>query len=131
LWHATPTPLSHTRTCAFTHPARTTAETVLSLSGVRKRLPGGRTLFEGVSLNFVHGAKIGVLGANGCGKSSLMKILAGLDGDYDGDVWRRDGLKCLYLPQEPQLDHSLDVMGNVRLGIAHQEGLLQRFDDIR
>lgn len=103
---------------------------VLSLSDVRKSLPGGRVLFDNVALNFVHGAKIGVLGANGCGKSSLMKIMAGLDTEFDGSLWRRDGLKILYLPQEPQLDPTLDVMGNVRLGIAEQEGLLRRFDEI-
>jgi energy-dependent translational throttle protein EttA len=106
------------------------AEVLLTMSDVRKVLPGGRLLFEIVGLNFLHGAKIGVLGANGCGKSSLMKILAGIDTEFDGSVWRRDGVKIMYLPQEPELDPTKDVMGNVRLGFAQQEALLTRFDEL-
>jgi ABC-type nitrate/sulfonate/bicarbonate transport system ATPase subunit len=105
-------------------------EVLLTMSDVRKVLPGGRLLFENVGLNFLHGAKIGVLGANGCGKSSLMKILAGIDTEFDGSVWRRDGVKIMYLPQEPELDPTKDVMGNVRLGFAQQEALLTRFDEL-
>jgi len=74
------------------------------LDRVTKVLPGGRILFNDVSLNLLAGAKVGVLGPNGAGKSSLLKIFAGFDGDHDGTAWRPNGLRVGMLEQEPVLD---------------------------
>ncbi|CAN0459308.1 unnamed protein product, partial [Discosporangium mesarthrocarpum] len=92
----------------------------MSMTGVRKQLPGGRELFSNANLSFNYGAKIGVLGVNGSGKSSVLKILAGQDKEFDGEVWAKEGLRIKYLPQEPDLDSSLTVMENIRVGIAEQ-----------
>ena len=95
-----------------------------------KTLPGGRVLFQGVSLNFSRGAKIGVLGLNGSGKSSLLKILAGIDTDFDGEVWRQAGMRLGYLAQEPVLDESKSVHENIMDGLVEKTTLLERFDEI-
>lgn len=81
------------------------------MTDVSKVLPGGRVLLENARLSFLRGAKIGVLGANGSGKSSLLRVIAGDDREHHGEVWRKDGVKFLYLTQEPQLDYDLDVRG--------------------
>jgi ATP-binding cassette ChvD family protein len=87
-------------------------------------------LLKDTRLSFFRGAKIGVLGVNGSGKSSLLKIISGVDQEHHGVVWRKPDVKFMYLAQEPQLDPALDVKGNVRLGIAEQEALVQKFDEI-
>ena len=97
---------------------------------VGKTLPGGRVLFQGVSLNFSRGAKIGVLGLNGSGKSSLLKILAGVDADFDGEVWRQPGMRLGYLAQEPVLDESKSVHENIMDGLVEKTALLERFDEL-
>ncbi|CAM9589104.1 unnamed protein product [Ectocarpus sp. 6 AP-2014] len=100
------------------------------MDGVSKQLPGGRQLFADASLTFMRGAKIGVLGVNGSGKSTVLKIIAGeADKEFDGDMWTRDGLRVKYLPQEPDLDSSLNVMENIRRGIAEQENMVARFEE--
>lgn len=81
------------------------------MTDVSKVLPGGRVLLEDARLSFLRGAKIGVLGVNGSGKSSLLRVIAGDDKEHHGEVWRKGGVKFLYLTQEPQLDHDLDVRG--------------------
>lgn len=81
------------------------------MTDVSKVLPGGRVLLENARLSFLRGAKIGVLGVNGSGKSSLLRVIAGDDREHHGEVWRKDGVKFLYLTQEPQLDYDLDVRG--------------------
>ncbi|CAN0014026.1 unnamed protein product, partial [Ectocarpus fasciculatus] len=106
-----------------------TTETVITMDGVSKQLPGGRQLFADASLTFMRGAKIGVLGVNGSGKSTVLKIIAGEDKEFDGDMWTRDGLRVKYLPQEPDLDSSLNVMENIRRGIAEQENMVARFEE--
>jgi len=89
-----------------------------------------KEILKGISLSFYPGAKIGVLGANGSGKSSLLKIMAGVDKEFTGTARPANGISIGYLPQEPTLDASLDVRGNVELAVAKVRGLLNRFDAI-
>jgi ATP-binding cassette ChvD family protein len=100
------------------------------MKDLRKVVPPSREILRGIWLSFYHGAKIGVLGANGAGKSSLLRIMAGVDADFQGEAWAADGTRTGYLPQEPQLDPGLDVQGNVELAVKAQRGLLQEFQDI-
>ncbi len=123
-------PLSTATTAAAALSTPVTGEIICSLTDVTKVLPGGRVLLQDTRLSFLRGAKIGVLGVNGSGKSSLLRVVAGVDTEHHGDVWRKPGLKFMYLTQEPQLDPALDVRGNVRLGIAEQEALLDAFEAI-
>ncbi|KAG8461378.1 hypothetical protein KFE25_010565 [Diacronema lutheri] len=102
---------------------------VMTLNNVSKRVPG-RALLDGVSLSFLHGAKIGVLGANGAGKSTLLKVIAGIDREVDGDVWLKPGLTLGYLHQEPQLDASKDALANVLDGVRDKYELVRRYDQI-
>lgn len=95
-----------------------------------KVLPGGRVLFKNANLMFQRGAKIGILGSNGSGKSSLLKILAKIDREFDGKVWHNEGVRIGYLQQEPQLDASKDVQGNVMDGLREKTTLLSRMDEL-
>lgn len=95
-----------------------------------KTLPGGRKLLENVTLGLIAGAKVGVLGTNGSGKSSLLKIIAGIDKDVDGTVWHRPGLRTFYLAQEPELREDFTVMQSVRDGISEQTAMLERFESV-
>ncbi|MEL7216394.1 MAG: ATP-binding cassette domain-containing protein, partial [Pseudomonadota bacterium] len=103
---------------------------VYHMDGVSKTYPGGKKCFENIRLSFLPGVKIGVVGVNGAGKSTLMKIMAGLDKDFTGEAWAAEGAKVGYLPQEPHLDESLDVRGNVMLGVAEKKGKLDRFNEV-
>ena len=103
---------------------------VYHMSGVSKTYPGGKKTFENIHLNFLPGVKIGVVGVNGAGKSTLMKIMAGLDKDFSGEAWAAEGAKVGYLPQEPQLDESLNVRDNVMLGVAEKKAKLDRFNEL-
>ncbi|HVQ74927.1 MAG TPA: energy-dependent translational throttle protein EttA [Candidatus Binatia bacterium] len=103
---------------------------VFTLKDLRKLVPPKREILRGIWLSFFPGAKIGVLGANGAGKSSLLRIMAGVDTDFLGDVWRAPDLRVGYLPQEPRLDPARDVRGNVEEGVAGTRALLGRFDEI-
>ena len=105
-------------------------EFVLQMMDVRKVFAPKREVLKGMTLAFLPGAKIGVLGSNGSGKSSLLKIMAGVDNEYFGEVIRAKGLRFGYLSQEPPLDHSLDVRGNVDLGVAPVKKLLARFEEL-
>ena len=105
-------------------------EPVVQFQDVKKVLPSGRILLDGVALSFLGGAKIGVLGANGAGKSTLLKLMSGMDEDFQGTVNRRDGIKFGMLSQEPQLDEDRDVMSNVTDGLMEQRTLLERFDKV-
>src|SRR5262245_31401547 len=89
-----------------------------------------REILRGIYLSFFHGAKIGVLGANGAGKSSLLRIMAGVDEDFLGEAFPADGLRIGYLPQEPALDAAKDVRGNVEEGVADTRALLTRFEEV-
>ena len=100
------------------------------MKDLRKVVPPKREILRGIYLSFFHGAKIGVLGANGAGKSSLLRIMAGVDKDFLGEAFAADGLRIGYLPQEPQLDSSKDVRGNVEDGVAETRALLTRFEEV-
>jgi len=100
------------------------------MKGLKKVIPPSRIVLDDIWLSFYPGAKIGVLGPNGAGKSSLLKIMAGVDQDFQGEAWAHKGTKIGYLPQEPQLDESLDVRGNVELGVKAQRDLLVKFEQI-
>ncbi len=100
------------------------------MKGLKKVIPPSRIILDDIWLSFYPGAKIGVLGPNGAGKSSLLKIMAGVDQDFQGEAWAHKGTKIGYLPQEPQLDESLDVRGNVELGVKAQRDLLTKFEAI-
>ena len=103
---------------------------VFTLKDLRKVVPPKREILRGIWLSFFPGAKIGVLGANGAGKSSLLRIMAAVDPDYLGEVWRAPDLRIGHLPQEPRLDPAKDVRGNVEDGVAETRALLARFDAI-
>jgi sulfate-transporting ATPase len=100
------------------------------MKDLRKVVPPKREILRGIYLSFFHGAKIGVLGANGAGKSSLLRIMAGVDDDFLGEAFPADGLRIGYLPQEPALDPAKDVRGNVEEGVAETRALLTRFEEV-
>jgi len=100
------------------------------MKDLRKVVPPKREILRGIYLSFFHGAKIGVLGANGAGKSSLLRIMAGTDEDFLGEAFPADGLRIGYLPQEPALDAAKDVRGNVEEGVAETRALLTRFEEV-
>ncbi len=103
---------------------------VYHMDGVSKAYPGGKKLFENIRLSFLPGVKIGVVGTNGSGKSTLMKIMAGLDKDFQGEAWAAEGAKIGYLPQEPKLDETLNVRGNVMLAVADKQATLARYNEL-
>ncbi|MBW8772387.1 MAG: energy-dependent translational throttle protein EttA, partial [Gemmatimonadetes bacterium] len=106
----------------------TTGQYIYTMANLRKVVPPSREILKGIYLAFYPGAKIGVLGSNGAGKSSLIKIMAGLDHEYSGEARPMDGIKVGYLPQEPALDPKLDVRGNVDLAVAEQRKMLADFE---
>jgi ATP-binding cassette ChvD family protein len=103
---------------------------VYHMDGVSKTYPGGKKVFENIRLNFLPGVKIGVVGVNGAGKSTLLKVMAGWDKDFTGEAWAAKGAKVGYLSQEPELDETLDVRGNVMLGVAAKKAKLDRFNEL-
>jgi ATP-binding cassette ChvD family protein len=103
---------------------------VYHMDNVSKTYPGGKKCFENIRLSFLPGVKIGVVGVNGSGKSTLMRIMAGIDKDFTGEAWAAKGARVGYLPQEPELDPTLDVRGNVMLGAAAQKAKLDRYNDL-
>jgi energy-dependent translational throttle protein EttA len=117
------------RVCATTKVPNM-AQYVFSMSGVGKVVPPKKEILKDISLNFFPGAKIGVLGYNGAGKSTLLRIMAGVDTDFHGEARPQADLNIGYLPQEPQLDMTLDVRGNVELGIGPLKQALDEFNAI-
>jgi ATP-binding cassette ChvD family protein len=107
---------------------RVAPEFVFTMRDVRKVVPPDRVILDEITLYFLPGAKIGVLGANGAGKSSLLRIMAGLDHDHLGEARPAEGIRVGFLQQEPQLDASKDVLGNVEEGVAETRALLHRFE---
>ena len=103
---------------------------VYSMYKLGKTYPGGKEVLRDISLSFLPGAKIGVLGLNGAGKSTLLKIMAGIETDYSGEAQAADGLNIGYLAQEPELDASLDVQGNVMSGMGEAKELVDRFNEV-
>jgi sulfate-transporting ATPase len=105
-------------------------EYAFTMKDLRKVVPPKREILRGIYLSFFHGAKIGVLGANGAGKSSLLRIMAGVDEDFLGEAFPADGLRIGFLPQEPALDAAKDVRGNVEEGVADTRAILTRFEEV-
>ncbi len=103
---------------------------VYTMKGLGKRYPPDRTVLKDIWLSFLPGAKIGVLGANGAGKSTLLRIMAGEITEFDGEAFPAQGLSVGYLPQEPRLDRTKTVSGNVNEGVADMRALLRRYDQI-
>jgi sulfate-transporting ATPase len=104
---------------------------IFTMRDLKKIVPGTqREILKGIYLAFYPGAKIGVLGANGAGKSSLLRIMAGVDREYQGDARLTEGFTVGFLPQEPQLDPTKDVRGNVEEGVAAQKAVLARFNEL-
>lgn len=106
------------------------AQYVYSMHRVGKIVPPNKYILKNISLSFFHGAKIGVLGVNGSGKSTLLRIMAGLDKDIEGEAHPQAGLKIGYLPQEPKLDESKDVRGNIEEAVADVAHALKRLDEV-
>jgi energy-dependent translational throttle protein EttA len=100
------------------------------MKDLRKIYPPNREVLKGIWLSFFPGAKIGVVGLNGAGKSTLLKIMAGAITEFGGEAWAAKGARVGYLAQEPQLDSSKDVLGNVEEGVAETRALLHKFDEI-
>src|SRR6266550_3182728 len=88
------------------------------MKGLGKSFPGGREILKDIWLSFLPGAKIGVLGPNGAGKSTLLRIMAGDEQDFVGEAWVAEGVRVGHLPQEPTLDLTKDVFGNIVGGLA-------------
>jgi ATP-binding cassette ChvD family protein len=103
---------------------------VYVMKNLSKIYPGGREILKGLTLSFLPGAKIGVLGPNGAGKSTVLRIMAGEDHDIGGEAWAADGVRVGYLAQEPHLDESKDVMGNVMDGVGEIKALMDRFEEV-
>jgi sulfate-transporting ATPase len=100
------------------------------MKDLRKVVPPSREILRGIWLSFYPGAKIGVLGANGAGKSSLLRIMAGVDHDFQGEAWPHEGTRIGYLSQEPQLDSAKNVKENVEVAVKPVKDLLKKFEDI-
>jgi ATP-binding cassette ChvD family protein len=106
------------------------AQFIFTMRDLRRFYPPDREVLRGINLSFYPGAKIGVIGANGSGKSSLLRIMAGLDDGFTGEARLTPGFSVGYLSQEPQLDPTKDVVGNVADGVAEQRDLLLRFNEV-
>jgi ATP-binding cassette ChvD family protein len=106
------------------------AQYVYTMNRVGKVVPPKRQILKDISLSFFPGAKIGVLGLNGAGKSSLLRIMAGVDTEYDGEARAQAGINVGYLPQEPKLDPEKDVRGNVEEGVAEAKEALEALDAV-
>lgn len=105
-------------------------EFIYQMQGLKKYTPDGKQILDGIWLSFFPGAKIGIVGPNGAGKSTLLKIMAGIDKEIVGETWVDPSAKVGFLAQEPQLDPSLDVRGNIELGVKEIRDLLTRFEEI-
>ena len=106
------------------------AQYVFTMARVGKVVPPNRTILKDISLSFFPGAKIGVLGLNGSGKSSLLRIMAGLDQEHLGEARPMADLNIGYLPQEPELDADKDVLGNIEDGVRDIKNLMDEFNAI-
>src|SRR5438552_15008971 len=103
---------------------------IYHMRGLSKTYPGHRKVLENINLSFYPDAKIGVLGLNGAGKSTLLRIMAGVDTEFTGEAWAAEGAKVGYLSQEPQLDDSLNVLGNVMTGVKEKKDIVDRYNEL-
>ncbi len=107
-----------------------TAQYIFTMRDLRRFYPPDREVLRGINLSFFPGAKIGVIGSNGSGKSSLLRIMAGLDDGFSGEARLTPGFSVGFLSQEPALDDSKDVAGNVADGVAEVTGYVERYDEV-
>jgi energy-dependent translational throttle protein EttA len=103
---------------------------IYTMVNLRKVVPPQREILKGIYLSFLPGAKIGVLGLNGAGKSTLLKIMAGVEKDFNGEAFPAEGTRVGFLPQDPKLDTTKDVLGNVELAVTGTRALLKSFDEL-
>jgi ATP-binding cassette ChvD family protein len=103
---------------------------VFVMKGLGKTYSAGRQVLRDIWLSFLPGAKIGVIGLNGAGKSTLLRVMAGIEKDFVGEAWAAEGVRVGFLPQEPELDPQLNVLGNVMEGVAEKKALLDRYNEI-
>jgi ATP-binding cassette ChvD family protein len=103
---------------------------VFVMKGLSKAYPGGKKVLNDIWLSFFPGAKIGIVGHNGSGKSTLLRIMAGQDTEFNGEAWAADGIKIGFLEQEPKLDASKNVLGNVMDGLKEKQALVDRYNEI-
>ena len=103
---------------------------VYTIQQLKKVYPGGKEVLKNINLSFLPGAKIGVLGINGSGKSSLMKIIAGIDKEFSGEAWPAEGFSIGYLPQEPILNEDYNVVENVMSGLGEAKQLVDEFNNV-
>ena len=103
---------------------------VYVMDRLSKTYPGGKQVLKDIRLSFLPGVKIGIVGVNGAGKSTLLKIMAGLDKEVQGEAWAAEGARVGYLEQEPQLDSTKDVLGNVMEGVGEQKALVERYNEL-
>ncbi|HYM19201.1 MAG TPA: energy-dependent translational throttle protein EttA [Micropepsaceae bacterium] len=103
---------------------------VFVMKGLSKTYVGGRQVLKDIWLSFLPGAKIGVIGVNGSGKSTLLRIMAGIDKDFVGEAWAAESARVGYLPQEPELDEQLNVLGNVMEAVKEKKTLLDRYNEL-
>ena len=95
---------------------------VFVMKGLGKTYSGGRQVLRDIWLSFLPGVKIGVIGLNGAGKSTLLRVMAGMEKDFVGEAWAAEGVRVGFLPQEPELDPQLNVLGNVMEARRREEG---------
>ncbi len=103
---------------------------VYVMKNLAKTYPGGKQVLKDIYLSFYPGAKVGVIGLNGSGKSTLLRIMAGLENEYSGEAWAAQGARVGLLSQEPQLDPTKDVLGNVMQAVATKKAVLDRYNEI-
>ena len=108
----------------------TSQQYVYVMKGLTKTYAGARPIVEDVWLSFYPGAKIGVLGLNGSGKSSLLRIMAGEDKEYQGEAWIAEDVKVGFLPQEPSLNPKKNVLENIMEAVADKRELLEKFNEV-
>ena len=106
------------------------AQYIFTMKGLGKVYPPDQTVLKDIWLSFLPGAKIGVLGLNGAGKSTILKVMAGIEKEFLGEAYPADGISIGFLPQEPALDPSKTVLGNVEEGVAGTKALLARYDEL-
>src|SRR6202167_1227009 len=115
---------------SFGETGGVTAQYIFTMRNLRRFYPPDREVLRGINLSFFPGAKIGVIGANGSGKSSLLRIMAGEDDGFSGEARLTAGFSVGFLAQEPQLDAAKDVLGNVRDGVGPAMALFERFNEV-
>jgi sulfate-transporting ATPase len=115
---------------AASREASVSYQYIFTMRNLRKAWPGGKEVLKGIYLQFFPGAKIGVLGHNGAGKSTLLRIMAGVDTEFQGDAWPAEGVRIGYLSQEPQLDPTKDVKGNIEEAVSDMKETLRRFEEV-